>query len=493
MNKGEKTDYNHIIKYTGIFGGVQGITLLASILRNKLVAVLLGPGGMGLISVYNTVIKLLNDSTNLGISFSAVRNISEISAEENPARLEEFIRVVRSWSVLTGLFGMFVCIVLSSQLSYWTFDNYDYVSSFVWLSPVVALTAFSGGELAILKGVRKLRQVAFTSLLGALATLLVSVPLYYIWGVKGIIPSLVLAALALTWIVCSRSFALYPFRWPGSWKKDISSGTGMVRLGVSFILAGILGSGVEYVIRAFMLRTGSIDAVGLYNAGYAVTVTYAGMVFTAMETDYFPRLSAVNRDVIQRNLVVNRQIEVAVLLIAPLLVAFLVFLPFILPLLYSSKFLPVIGMAECATLGMFFRAVALPIAYISLARGDSFVYFILELVYDVCFVGLIIWGFELYGLAGTGVAISIASFADLLIIYFCARWKYKFRISKSVFGLFFLQIPWGIAAFSLTFLEKGIGVWAGSIACFLLSAAISLYLLHKKTSLLQSVRNRLKF
>ena len=44
----EKNTYSHILKYTGIFGGVQGLNILVGIVRNKLVALLLGPAGMGM-------------------------------------------------------------------------------------------------------------------------------------------------------------------------------------------------------------------------------------------------------------------------------------------------------------------------------------------------------------------------------------------------------------------------------------------------------------
>jgi O-antigen/teichoic acid export membrane protein len=38
---------------------------------------ILGPEGMGLISLFNSTIKWVSDSTNFGISMSAVRDISE--------------------------------------------------------------------------------------------------------------------------------------------------------------------------------------------------------------------------------------------------------------------------------------------------------------------------------------------------------------------------------------------------------------------------------
>ena len=57
-----------------------------------------------------------------------------------------------------------------------------------------ALTA-CGGELAILKGVRKLGALAAISVYNVLAALVLTVPLYYLFGDTAIVPSLVLMAL----------------------------------------------------------------------------------------------------------------------------------------------------------------------------------------------------------------------------------------------------------------------------------------------------------
>ena len=41
MNESEKGAYGHVLKYTGVFGGVQGLNVLVSLVRNKFVALLL--------------------------------------------------------------------------------------------------------------------------------------------------------------------------------------------------------------------------------------------------------------------------------------------------------------------------------------------------------------------------------------------------------------------------------------------------------------------
>ena len=146
MKKTDKTiGYSHVLKYTGLFGGVQGINILVGIVRNKLVALILGPAGMGLISLFNSTINLLSNATNLGISMSAVKNISEAYDNGDEATMRRIVRMVRSWSLLTALFGVLLCIVLSSLLSKWTFGWGNHTLHFILLSPVVGIMAATGG------------------------------------------------------------------------------------------------------------------------------------------------------------------------------------------------------------------------------------------------------------------------------------------------------------------------------------------------------------
>ena len=59
MERREQDDsYSHVLKYTGIFGGVQGLAILVALLRNKLTARLLGEAGMGLNKRFMTIYPL---------------------------------------------------------------------------------------------------------------------------------------------------------------------------------------------------------------------------------------------------------------------------------------------------------------------------------------------------------------------------------------------------------------------------------------------------
>ena len=175
QKKQDRTEatYAQVVKYTGAFGGVQGLTMLVSVLRNKLAAILLGPAGMGLVVLYNSVTSFLANISNLGLATSGVRQISALYENGTLEDLLDDVRLVRTWGVWTALAGTLLSVLLSPLISYLAFDgNFSYSSALMLLSPVVGFTAIMGAEQAVLKGTRHLKRIVGISALGALTTLL---------------------------------------------------------------------------------------------------------------------------------------------------------------------------------------------------------------------------------------------------------------------------------------------------------------------------------
>lgn len=487
----DEVSYQHILKYTGVFGGVQGLNIIISLVRNKLVALLLGPMGMGLSSLFNTTVAFLSQATNLGVSFSGVRYIAALYEQADREALVRQVSVVRAWSLLTALMGMLVCIVLGPWLSQTTFAWGNHTLHFLLLSPAIGMLAVTGGETAILKGTRSLGSLAWIQVLSVLTTLLISVPAYYVAGVAAVVPVIVAMSLVTLTLTLLRSCRVVAYRL-NNFRRLLSEGSAMVRLGIAYTLAAVAGSGAEMAIRAYLNVKGDPELVGLYNAGFMLIVTYAGMVFSALESDYFPRLSGVHTDVEATNLTVNRQMEVSLLLVSPMLSAMIIFLPLLIPLLFSSAFMPVVAMAQVAALAMYLKVLTLPVAYITLARGRSVAYFFLEAVSYVVLVVAIVWGFSRWGLFGTGVAIVVANAFDCLLINLFAITNYGYRPSVTVIRYAVFHLLLGGAAYLLTLFFAGSSYWLlGCIVC-LLSGVLSFSVLHRKTHLWQALTRRFR-
>ena len=462
MNKKEtSSSYSHILKYTSIFGGVQGLVILIGMVRNKLIALLLGPQGMGLMALFNSTVRLISDTTGLGLG----------------GRIE----LIRSWSLITACLGFVLCVVLSPLINHYTFSWGNHTLHFMLLAPIIALTALSSGELSILKATRKLRRLAEISIYGVLCALVTSVPLYYIFGESAIVPSLIIIALSQFIITITYSFHYYPYRIHFD-SATFSEAKPMLRLGISFLGAGIMGSGSDFIVRSFLNYEGSLDDVGLYNAGYMITMTYAGVIFSAMETDYFPRLSSVNNNVEERNLLVNRQLEVSLLLISPLLILLMSTLPIALPLLYSDAFLDVLPMVKVAIFAMFMRSLELPVSYIALSRGDSKAFFLLEATYYLLFITMFWLGYKNAYLFGIGLGLVVTGLLFNLILYAFAYQKYSFCISKRMLLYLAIQLSLAGLVYFISSNSNTLLSWSIQVAAIVASSCFSFYILRNSIS-----------
>ena len=489
--KTSNDSYDHVLKYTGMFGGVQVLVTLIGLVRNKFMALLLGTAGVGFNALFVSMQNFASQCTNLGISFGAVPKLSEYYEEQQEEQLEYHIQVIRLWSMIAAGLGFLFCVAVSPLMNDLSFTWGNHTLHYAMLGVSVAMLTLTGGETAVLKATRRLGALAKIQIYTAIISVLVSIPLYYYYGHSGVIPVIVSMA-AVTMVATMRySYRSYPLRlqWTGSVLK---SGAGMIRLGVAFVLAAAVGSASEMFIRAFLNVEGGLGDVGLYNAGFMLTITYAGMVFSSMEQDYFPRLSAVSKDVEKTNETVNKQMEVSLLLLAPMLVALLTALPVLVPLLFSNEFMPVVGMAQVAVLAMYFKVLNLPVAYITLARSKSLAYLLLETTYFVVLVVGVMAGFRMWGIWGTGLAVVIAHIAELVTVGGYAYWQFNYRCTWTIARYAGVQTAIGLVAYAVSVMVEGWGYWIAEAALTLVSTAYSVYILRQKTHLWEALKKRFR-
>lgn len=423
--------YKDIFKITTLFGGVQGLNILLNLVRTKLAALILGPSGIGLNSIYNEMRELIHTTTNLGMDVSGVREISQAYESNDHTKVENTILLTRSWVLLLALVGAMICFALSEPLSWMTFSDFNHTWDFALLAPSVAFSTLACGEMAILKGVRQLKALAVISVLDVFAGIFTTIPVYYIWGMAGIVPAIVLLTLAMYLIVIAYSYRKYPLHLDFK-RKHLSKGFPMLMIGLSFVLAGMASHGTELAIRTYLNKVASLHEVGLYSAAFTIVMTYGGVVFASLDNDYFPRLSGAFSNIAKRRETMNKQIEVLLMFIIPLVCVMMLALPIAVPLLFSNEFNDVIPMAQIASLGLLFRAVYLPVGYMPLAAGDSKSFLGLEVVSYVIVLACVIIGYHFYSLLGAGIALAASNFVDLIVSLSFVRWRYSVSINMRI-------------------------------------------------------------
>jgi len=487
----EQSSYRQIMKATSIFGGVQVFNIIISIIRSKFVAVLLGPSGMGIFSLLTSTTGLIEKFTNFGLSTSAIRNISAANTTGDERRVGTVVAVLRRLVWVTGLLGTLVTLVFSRWLSELTFGNKDYTFAFAWIAITLLLTQISAGQLVVLQGMRKLHQLAKANLAGSIVALITSVPLYYIWGVKGIVPAIITTSfmtLFFSWYFSSRIKIKHV---KVTRAELFSEGGDMVKLGFFLSLSSLISMAFSYLVRIYISHKGGVDQVGLFNAGFAVINTYVGLVFTAMSTDYFPRLSGVVHEPEATGRIINQQAEVAILILAPILTVFLIFINFVVILLYSNKFLPIVNMIHWAALGIFFKAASWPVAYLIIAKGDSRLFFISELTTNIYVMGLNMLGYHWQGLEGLGISFLVGYLLYFSQVFIISRIKYSFTYKTAFYRVFSIQILLAVGCFVVSrFLSAPYTYLAGSLL-ILFSSYYSFRELNNRLGLLPLIQAKI--
>jgi O-antigen/teichoic acid export membrane protein len=442
-----QSSYRQIIKATSIFGGVQVFKIFISIIRSKFVAVLLGPVGMGIVGLLSSTIGLISGLTNFGLGISAVKDIAAANQSQDIERISTITAVFRRLVWITGLLGAITTLMLSPWLSELTFGNKNYTFSFMWLSITLLFNQLSSGQNVLMQGMRKLQYLAKANMYGAILGLFISLPLYFFYGVDGIVPAIILSslfALLLSWFFAKKILIKNP---KITYSITLKEGKGMLSMGIMLSLSNLIATGSSYVVRIFISNQGGIEDVGLFNAGFAILFSYVGLIFAAMATDYYPRLSGVSDNNEKVTLLVNQQAEIGILILAPILSVFLIFINWIILILYSNKFVGINEMIHWATLGMYFKVASWSIAFILLAKGNSKLFFWNELIVSIYTLVFNLIGYYWMGLTGLGISFLFSYFLYLIQVYILTKYKYDFCFNRSFYKIAFIQFSIGLICF----------------------------------------------
>lgn len=418
-------------------------------IKAKFVAILLGPEGAGIMGLLSSTNGIIGTFTSFGLETSSVKNVAAANASGNKSKVSLVVSVLNKLVWGTGLLGMLLVVLFASSLSEIAFGNKDYTIAFIWISVTLLFTQLSSGQLVVLRGLRKIHYMAKASVLGAIAGLLISVPLYYFFGLNGIVPSIIMvsmANLAFSWHF-RRKVKLYPSKITRA--EAIHEGKDMLKLGFALSLTGIFQSLRLWGLKIFISNIGGIAQVGLYNAGLTIINTYTGMVFTAMGKDYFPRLAEVSHDEKKACVLVNQQAEISLLILSPLLLILISFSNYVISLLLSQEFIAVSQMVQFAALGVYFRAVSWAIAVMFVAKGDTKLFFLNEFVAGlVSFLSYLLC-YYLWKLDGVGVAYLFVYVYYTCQVYIITKAKYNFVFTKELIRLFIVHFTFGVGCIFL--------------------------------------------
>jgi enterobacterial common antigen flippase len=443
-----KHSHFHILKSTAMIGGSSVINIAFGIVRTKVMAVLLGPGGVGLMGLYSSIAEVTLSVAGMGIQSSGVRQIAEAVGSNDQDRVARTAAVLRRVSIVLGLIGALLILMLAGPISEFTFGSRQQAAGVSLLSLAVLFRLVSLGQGALIQGMRRISDLARMSVLAAAFGTIISIPMVYVFRERGIVPSLV--SVAAVSILTSWWYSR-KLRVPTPPITAVQVGretAALLKLGVAFMASAFFTMGAAYVIRIIVLRKAGVEAAGLYQAAWALGGLYVGFVLQAMGADFYPRLTGSARDNGECNRLVNEQAQISLLLAGPGVIATLAVAPLVLAVFYSVEFQSAVGLLRWICLGMMLRVVAWPMGFIVLAKGKQQIFFWTEAAATIVHVGLAWLLVTRFGIAGAGAAFFGLYVWHGCLIYAVVRRLTGFRWSDTNrrLGLVFLPLTGAVFA-----------------------------------------------
>jgi O-antigen/teichoic acid export membrane protein len=431
-----KTSYHRILKSTSIIGGASFINIVVGVLRTKVLAVLLGPAGMGLASLYTGLMTTAATVATSGLGPVGTRQIAA-AASKDDARAVMVARRALFWgTMLLACAGASVVWSFRSFLAVHALGNASSASVVGWLSLGVALSVAGASQSALIQGMRRIGDVARLSVYGSIFNTVLGIGLLWRWGKAGLVAYVLIGPAV--------SFALghvYVLRLPKSRVEGISipelahEWRVLLRLGMAMVGAGLVGSLAQLWIRIDLANVLGAQSLGQYQAAWTISMQYVTFVLMAMGTDYYPRLTGVIHDHEAARNLVNEQTEIAVLLSAPVFIAMMAIAPWVIHLLYAASFTPAVEILRWQVLGDVLKVLSWPMGFLILAAGDGKTFFGSEALSWMVSTGLIVGLAPVMGLQIAGIAYLVMYAVYLPLVYWLARRRIGFHFSRALLSL----------------------------------------------------------
>jgi PST family polysaccharide transporter len=399
----------------------------------KMVALLLGPAGVGLAGMYLNLIQTAAAIASLGISTVGVRQIARAQATGSDLEVGRTRQALFWGASALALVGGAVFWLASGLIAQVVFKDHSHAGDVAWLSIGVALTVAAGSQAALLTGLHKVGDLARINVGAGVIGASVGVLALWVWPENGLLV-MILTAPAVTFVlghiyVARLGRPLGPRATASVLAKEWSV---MARLGFAFMASGVVTTLSTLVVRGMIQRELGTAALGQFQAAWAIGMTYLGFILSAMAIDYYPRLTAALHDRVSVVRLINEQTEVALLLCSPVLVAMIGFAPWVIPLLYSWDFGPAVAVLRWQLLGDILKVMTWPLGFLLLASGAGKWFFVTETLGMSVFV-LGVWiGLPLIGVTAAGVAFFALYVAYLPLVWWLARCRVEFRWTPTV-------------------------------------------------------------
>jgi PST family polysaccharide transporter len=465
------SSYLQIFRSMSIIGGASLITIVVGLFRTKVVALLLGPAGIGLIGLFQSLMTTASVISSFGFGTVGTRQIVEATEKSDDSAIIVTRQTLFWGTLILAFIGSLIFWLLRGILATQVLNDPSMADDVGWLAIGVALTVVTGSQSATLNGLRRIGDLAKINIATAVISTGLGILVLFFLGNRGVLIFVIIMPMASfllgQWFISRIGRPIGKMLPLSILTVEFGS---MVRVGTAFMISGVIFTLGHLLVRALVQRDLGPISLGQFQASMTISITYIGFILNSMTTDYYPRLTSVIHDHDAASRIVNEQTEVALLLIGPFFLAMMGLAPWVVHLFYSSSFDEVAPILRWQVLGNIFKVVSWPLGIVLLSLGDGRTVIFTETLAISIFAASIWFGLPLIGVQSTGVGFLVMYLVYLPVVYWLGRRRIQFKWEPHVFkqfvSLLFLTTLVFLSAYWSELLSCVLGLSAGVLLAF---------------------------
>lgn len=414
--------------------GAMGLRIVAT----KIIAVLLGPQGIGLLSVLRQTLNVFGTIGSFGGQKAIVQGIASRNREQYASFLFSVLVVLLTGTILGSWLLLAFSPLLVEHIR--TDAPIQWKSLMPWLIVPLVLNVILALLQGILNGIRAIGSLAITQVVQGLFLALAAYPVSllvksgYPVAMVVFISCGLLGGIIFAGITVLR---LGLFDRADLARAEINAAdiVGFLKFSGVIFCGNIFAAGVLLAIRLMAADVGGLSFAGYLDAAWAISNTYFILFASSITSTYFfPTLSSMSSEE-ERRRFVFKAVRVAAIFVVPIVILVICLKALVVSLLYSEAFLPSLEMLRWMLIGGFLQVSGGFLGNLLLVQRDLKVYLWRHLtVYSIFLLASFHVFYRFGSLEGIGIAYCLMCLANLLFLLAYCSYRYKANYFKAYSG-----------------------------------------------------------
>jgi O-antigen/teichoic acid export membrane protein len=414
-----------LVKSASLIGFTEVAMVVVSIVRNKYLAVTIGPEGFGVYSLLSSFFGFMSIFAGVWLATPTMKYISEYNSNNDKDSVQKvfdfsFVIVFFVATLITILFFVFAKVIKNAFLS----PEVIFLHYALFAASYIS-TSLTSVFRSLFQAFKLIKKVVIIRIISNIFNLITVVILVYFFDLSGFFINILVSSLFLLFLFWRDGKNIVKVRIVKlNFKEQISKK--ILSFGSVNIFLGFINLFSEYLRRIVIIRYTNMSVLGLFQASFGLT-KYLGVISDGANFYYVPKMSE-NMSMGERNKALNDYLRIILLSGSLFSVVAILFGRMAINILYAKSFLPLADVFYIFVIAQFLVSIQLGFQGIIVGMAKLRIHSVVTTITHILIVVIPLLLLKKYGLWAVGFGAVVASAQHILINFTYLRKRIGIKI-----------------------------------------------------------------